>query len=159
VVTKCSKKNKAIPVTGHRSPSGCETSSFPHFLNHRLTDGGEVASLRAGHLLPSGRFLVLISVRGWVDSTAIVRLEGFGELEKSDDIGNRTCDLPACSIFFNLCGGTLGTAATTGLMYQPQMIGEGDCGYIGEMKIGRGNRSTQRKPAPAPLCPPQIPHD
>jgi hypothetical protein len=27
------------------------------------------------------------------------------------------------------------------------------------MKIGRGNRSTRRKPAPAPLCPPQISHD
>jgi hypothetical protein len=27
------------------------------------------------------------------------------------------------------------------------------------MRIGRGNRSTRRKPAPAPLCPPQIPHD
>jgi hypothetical protein len=29
------------------------------------------------------------------------------------------------------------------------MIGEGDCGAIGGMKIGRGNRSTRRKPAPA----------
>jgi hypothetical protein len=27
------------------------------------------------------------------------------------------------------------------------------------MRIDRGNRSTRRKPAPAPLCPPQIPHD
>jgi hypothetical protein len=27
------------------------------------------------------------------------------------------------------------------------------------MKIGRGNRSTRRKPAPAPLCSPQIPLD
>jgi hypothetical protein len=27
------------------------------------------------------------------------------------------------------------------------------------MKIGRGNRSTRRKPAPTPLCPPQIPLD
>jgi hypothetical protein len=27
------------------------------------------------------------------------------------------------------------------------------------MKIGRGNRSTRRKPAPAPLCPPVFPHD
>jgi hypothetical protein len=53
----------------------------------------------------------------------------------------------------------LGTAATTGLVYQPQMIDDGDCGAIGGMKIGRGNRSTRRKPAPAPLCPPQIPHD
>jgi hypothetical protein len=26
------------------------------------------------------------------------------------------------------------------------------------MKIGRGSRGTRRKPAPAPLCPPQIPH-
>jgi hypothetical protein len=61
--------------------------------------------------------------------------------------------------FFNLCGGTLGTAATTGLLYQPRMIGEGNCGEIGGMKIGRGNRSTRRKPTPAPLCPPQISHD
>jgi hypothetical protein len=38
-------------------------------------------------------------------------------------------------------------------------VGEGDCGAIGGMKIGRGNRSTRRKPAPAPLCPPQIPLD
>jgi hypothetical protein len=27
------------------------------------------------------------------------------------------------------------------------------------MRIGRGNRSTQRKPAPVPLYPPQILHD
>jgi hypothetical protein len=52
----------------------------------------------------------------------------------------------------------LGTAATSGLLYKPQMIDEGDCGAIGGLKIGRGNRSTRRKPAPAPLCPPQIPH-
>jgi hypothetical protein len=51
----------------------------------------------------------------------------------------------------------LGTAATTGLLYQPQLIDDGDCGAVGGMKIGRGNRSTRRKPAPAPLCPPQIP--
>jgi hypothetical protein len=30
-------------------------------------------------------------------------------------------------------------------------------GAIGGMKFGRGNRSTRRKPTPAPLCPPQIP--
>jgi hypothetical protein len=53
----------------------------------------------------------------------------------------------------------LGTAATSGLLYRPQMIDEDDCGAIGEMKIGRGNRSSRRKPAPASLCPPQIPHD
>jgi hypothetical protein len=60
---------------------------------------------------------------------------------------------------FNLCGGTLSTAATTALLYQPRMVGDGDCGEIGGMKIGSGNQSTRRKPTPAPLCPPQIPHD
>jgi hypothetical protein len=41
----------------------------------------------------------------------------------------------------------LGTAATIGLLYQPQMIDDGDCGAVGGMKIGRGTRSTRRKPA------------
>jgi hypothetical protein len=52
-----------------------------------------------------------------------------------------------------------GTAATTGLFYQFQMIDDGDCGAISGLQFGRGNRSTRRKPAPATLCPPQIPHD
>jgi hypothetical protein len=51
----------------------------------------------------------------------------------------------------------LGTAATSGLLYKSQMIDKGDCGAIGGIKIGRGNQSTRRKPAPAPLCPPQNP--
>jgi hypothetical protein len=38
-----------------------------------------------------------------------------------------------------------------------RMINE--CGAVGGMRIGRGNRSTRRKPAPIPLRPPQIPHD
>jgi hypothetical protein len=53
----------------------------------------------------------------------------------------------------------LGTAVITDLLYQPQMIEVGDCGETGGMKIGRRNRSTRGKPAPAWLCPPQIPHD
>jgi hypothetical protein len=60
--------------------------------------------------------------------------------------------------FFIISGvGLTGTAATSGLLYKPQMIDEGDCGAIGGTKIGSGNRSTGRRPAPAPLCPPQIP--
>jgi hypothetical protein len=39
------------------------------------------------------------------------------------------------------------------------MIGDGDCEEIGGKKIGKRNLSTQRKPAPVPLYPPQIPHD
>jgi hypothetical protein len=67
------------------------------------------------------------------------------------------------NFFLVSCGGvrlcSLGTAATTGLQYQPQMIDDGDCGAIGGMKIDRGNLSIGRKPAPVPLCQPQIPHD
>jgi hypothetical protein len=37
--------------------------------------------------------------------------------------------------------------------------GDYDDGEFCGMKICRGNRSTRRKPAPAPLCPPQIPLD
>jgi hypothetical protein len=37
--------------------------------------------------------------------------------------------------------------------------GDYDDGAFGGMKTGRGNRSTRRKPAPAPLRPPQIPLD
>jgi hypothetical protein len=35
----------------------------------------------------------------------------------------------------------LGPGATTGLLYQPQMIDDGHCGAIGGIKIGRGNGS------------------
>jgi hypothetical protein len=51
------------------------------------------------------------------------------------------------------------TAAITGLLYQPRIINDGDCGPIGGIKFGRGSRSTRRTPALVPLCQPQIPHD
>jgi hypothetical protein len=53
------------------------TLRLPHFLDNRLTDGGEVVSPTRRPLLPPGRFLVLIYVRGWIDPRAIVRLEKY----------------------------------------------------------------------------------
>jgi hypothetical protein len=56
---------------------------LPHFLDTWLTDGGKVVSLtRRPPITPPGRFLVLISVRGWVNPKAIVRLEGLSKLKK-----------------------------------------------------------------------------
>jgi hypothetical protein len=51
--------------------------------------------------------------------------------------------------------GPLGTATTNRPIVPPP--GDYDDREIGGM-IGRGNRSTQRKPAPVSLCPPQTPH-
>jgi hypothetical protein len=64
--------------------------------------------------------------------------------------------------FFNCYSGDgvqlalFGTAATI----RPVVPSPGDYddGEIGGMKIGKGNRSTRREPAPVPLCPPQTPH-
>jgi hypothetical protein len=80
--------------------------------------------------------------------------------DSDDEQSPKTQEFWVHSIFllFFWCGTkSLGTAATSGVLYKPQMIDEGDCGAIDGMKIGRGHRSTRRKPAPAPLCPPQNP--
>jgi hypothetical protein len=75
------REGKAISATSRRSPYGCGTSRYPHFLDNRLTDCGEVASLT------SRRYLVLISIRGWADLSAIVRLKGLGQLKIENLIG------------------------------------------------------------------------
>jgi hypothetical protein len=53
--------------------------------------------------------------------------------------------------------GPLGTSATEWPIVPA--LDDYDNGEFGGMKIGRENRSTRRKPAPALLCPPQIPLD
>jgi hypothetical protein len=56
--------------------------------------------------------------------------------------------------FLNWCsGGWSPVGSTRPIVPAP---GDYDDGEIG--MIGRGNRSTRRKPAPVPLCPPQTPH-
>jgi hypothetical protein len=61
------KKGKTTPVTGCGGLYGCETSTIPHFLDNRLTHGGNALNLtcRPPFNSPSpGKFLVLISGRG-----------------------------------------------------------------------------------------------
>jgi hypothetical protein len=51
-----------------------------------------------------------------------------------------------------------GTAATVWLTI-PDPDDDDEGKKIGGMRIGKGNRSTRRKPALVSLCPPQIPHN
>jgi hypothetical protein len=87
----------ALPVTGGGGPYSCETSRLPHFLDNRLTDGGEVVS--SGRPSPPVILLVLISVRSQVDPRGHSATGRIRSIEESNDhIGDRTRDLPACSI-------------------------------------------------------------
>jgi hypothetical protein len=66
-------------------------------LDSPLTDGGEVVSLTPLPPLPTGRFLVLLSVGGRPQGRSAA--ERIRSIEKpSDLIRNRTRDLLACSI-------------------------------------------------------------
>jgi hypothetical protein len=90
------RKGKAIPVTGR---GGCEMSKLPHFLDIVSQMAARLSALRSGRSLPPGIFLIFISLRGVVDPGAVVRLEGLGQLKKSNNLnGNRTHNLPACTI-------------------------------------------------------------
>jgi len=68
---------KSSPVTGLECPRIFQVVKVPSQITwqrHRMVLG--LSALRTGHLYPWEMFLVLISVRGWVDPRAIVRSEG-----------------------------------------------------------------------------------
>jgi hypothetical protein len=80
-------------------PQGCETSRLPHFLDNRLTNGGEVVSLT---LRPP---FTLKKIPGTHFCLRLSRSQGhsvagrIGSTDKDNNlISNRTHDLPACSI-------------------------------------------------------------
>jgi hypothetical protein len=71
-------------------------------------------------------------------------------------------DLQYSLCLFRIVGGGVQTGSTRHVgHFWPIVPAPGECedGEFGGMKISRGNRSTRRKPAPTPLCPPQIPLD
>jgi hypothetical protein len=63
--------------------------------------------------------------------------------------------------FIRILGGGVDTVSTRHVGHSWSIVpGPGDCedGEVGGMNgFGRGNRSTRRKPAPTPHCPPRNP--
>jgi hypothetical protein len=89
---------KAIHVTGLGGPYGYETSRIPHFLDNRLTEDDEVVShTRQPPFTPheDSWYSFLLEAESTQGHNAARRTRS---IDKIHLVGDRTRDLPACSI-------------------------------------------------------------
>jgi hypothetical protein len=101
----------------------------PHFLDHRMTDGGQVVSLtHRRHLVTKifiFQFMVLIFVK-WSKPQVLVRLQGLRKLKKFIHfMGSQTCELitdkviPQQKLFLSLSYGKVNVDVGSALSDEP----------------------------------------
>jgi hypothetical protein len=78
LVKKREVKRKVMPATSHGGPQGCEIGSYIFLIIGSQT-AARLSALSTSQL--AGRYVVLISVRDWVDPGTLVRLEVLGQLK------------------------------------------------------------------------------